>query len=88
MSALQSERQASLPISAGPGALRGGHRLEAAVNGGGTQIRVHNVNGGISFHSNWNRRPVRPIVVQMRLGQRTLKTQGAAKTLIAAVLPH
>ena len=38
-----------------------GHRLEAAVNGGGTQIRVHNVNGGISFHSNWNRRPMRPI---------------------------
>jgi len=39
----------------------GGHRLEAAVNGGGTQIRVHNVNGGISFHSNWNRRVVRPV---------------------------
>jgi DUF4097 and DUF4098 domain-containing protein YvlB len=39
----------------------GGHRLEAAVNGGGAQIRVHNVNGGISIHSNWNRRPMRPI---------------------------
>ena len=38
-----------------------GHRLEAAVNGGGTQIRLHNVNGGISIHSNWNRRPMRPI---------------------------
>jgi len=34
----------------------GGHRLEALVNGGGTQIRVHNVNGGISIHANWNRR--------------------------------
>ncbi|MCX6633267.1 MAG: DUF4097 family beta strand repeat-containing protein [Candidatus Solibacter sp.] len=39
----------------------GGHRLEAAVNGGGTQVRVHNVNGGISIHSNWNRRSVHPI---------------------------
>jgi DUF4097 and DUF4098 domain-containing protein YvlB len=39
----------------------GGHRLEAAVNGGGTQIRVHNVNGGISIHSTWNRRPLHPI---------------------------
>lgn len=39
----------------------GGHRLEAAVNGGGTQIRVHNVNGGISIHSNWNRRSLHPI---------------------------
>jgi hypothetical protein len=29
----------------------GGHRLDAAVNGGGTQIHVHNVNGGISIHS-------------------------------------
>ena len=38
----------------------GGHRLEAAVNGGGTQIRVHNVNGGISIHSNWSRRSVHP----------------------------
>ena len=32
----------------------GGHRLEAAVNGGGTHIRVQNVNGGISIHSTWN----------------------------------
>jgi DUF4097 and DUF4098 domain-containing protein YvlB len=38
----------------------GGHRLEAAVNGGGTHIRVQNVNGGISIHSTWNRRSVRP----------------------------
>ena len=38
-----------------------GHRLEAAVNGGGTQIRVHNVNGGISIHANWNRRSPHPI---------------------------
>jgi DUF4097 and DUF4098 domain-containing protein YvlB len=30
----------------------GGHRLEAAVNGGGTEIRVNNVNGGISIHAN------------------------------------
>jgi len=39
----------------------GGHRLEAAVNGGGTQIRVHNVNGGISIQSNWSRRALRPV---------------------------
>ena len=38
----------------------GGHRLEAAVNGGGTQIRLHNVNGGISIHSSWSRRSLRP----------------------------
>jgi DUF4097 and DUF4098 domain-containing protein YvlB len=38
-----------------------GHRLEAAVNGGGTRIRVHNVNGGISIHANWNRRSPRAI---------------------------
>jgi DUF4097 and DUF4098 domain-containing protein YvlB len=37
-----------------------GHRLEAAVNGGGTQIRLHNVNGGISIHANWVRRPSHP----------------------------
>ena len=37
-----------------------GHRLEAAVNGGGTQIRVHNVNGGISIHARWNRRSPHP----------------------------
>jgi len=39
----------------------GGHRLDAAVNGGGTQIRLHNVNGGISIHSTWNRKAVRPV---------------------------
>lgn len=38
----------------------GGHRLEAAVNGGGTRIRLHNVNGGISIQSNWNRRALHP----------------------------
>jgi DUF4097 and DUF4098 domain-containing protein YvlB len=38
----------------------GGHRLEAAVNGGGTQIRVHNVNGGISIRAHWNRRLPHP----------------------------
>jgi DUF4097 and DUF4098 domain-containing protein YvlB len=37
-----------------------GHRLEAALNGGGTQIRVQNVNGGISIHANWSRRPSHP----------------------------
>jgi DUF4097 and DUF4098 domain-containing protein YvlB len=39
----------------------GGHRLEAAVNGGGTQIRVRNVNGGISIRSNWSRRSLHPV---------------------------
>jgi hypothetical protein len=39
----------------------GGHRLDAAVNGGGAQIRLHNVNGGISIHSTWNRRSARPV---------------------------
>jgi len=39
----------------------GGHRLEASVNGGGAQIRLHNVNGGISIHSTWGRRSMRPI---------------------------
>jgi hypothetical protein len=38
----------------------GGHRLEVAVNGGGTQIRVHNVNGGISIHSRWSNRSLHP----------------------------
>ncbi len=38
----------------------GGHRLEASVNGGGTPIRVHNVNGGISIHSNLNRHSLHP----------------------------
>src|ERR1019366_2507522 len=37
-----------------------GHRLEAALNGGGTQIRVQNVNGGISIHANWSRRSSQP----------------------------
>src|ERR1017187_108944 len=37
-----------------------GHRLEAALNGGGTQIRVQNVNGGISIHANWSRRSSHP----------------------------
>jgi DUF4097 and DUF4098 domain-containing protein YvlB len=37
-----------------------GHRLDAALNGGGAVIRLHNVNGGISIHSTWSRnaRPV------------------------------
>lgn len=38
----------------------GGHRLEASVNGGGTQIRVHNVNGGISIQSKLNRHSIHP----------------------------
>jgi DUF4097 and DUF4098 domain-containing protein YvlB len=38
----------------------GGHRLDASVNGGGAQIRLHNVNGGISIHSTWGRRSQRP----------------------------
>lgn len=37
-----------------------GHRLEAAVNGGGTQVRLHNVNGGISIRSTWSRRSLPP----------------------------
>ena len=38
-----------------------GHKLDAALNGGGVMIRVHNVNGGISIHaaSTWARR-IRP----------------------------
>jgi DUF4097 and DUF4098 domain-containing protein YvlB len=39
----------------------GGHRLDAAVNGGGAQIRLHNVNGGISIHSAWSRKAPHPI---------------------------
>jgi len=39
----------------------GGHRLDAAVNGGGAQIKLHNVNGGISIHSSWSRRGTRPV---------------------------
>jgi hypothetical protein len=37
-----------------------GHRLDASVNGGGTPIRLHNSNGGITIHSTWSRR-VRPV---------------------------
>jgi DUF4097 and DUF4098 domain-containing protein YvlB len=33
-----------------------GHRLDAAINGGGALIRLHNVNGGISIHSTWSRK--------------------------------
>ena len=49
-----------MPISDASWRAPGGHRLEAAVNGGGAQIRVHNVNGGISIHSTWNRRSDAP----------------------------
>ena len=38
-----------------------GLRLEASVNGGGTQIRLHNVNGGISIHAGWHRPWARPV---------------------------
>jgi len=37
-----------------------GQRLVTKVNRGGAQIHVHNVNGGISIHSTWNRRTERP----------------------------
>jgi DUF4097 and DUF4098 domain-containing protein YvlB len=37
-----------------------GHRLEATVNGGGTPVHVHNVNGGISIRATWTRHPRRP----------------------------
>jgi hypothetical protein len=37
-----------------------GHRLEAAVNGGGAPVHLLNVNGGISIHSTWQRRS-RPV---------------------------
>ena len=33
----------------------GGHQLHATVNRGGTEIRVNNVNGGISIHGVWTR---------------------------------
>ena len=39
----------------------GGHRLQAMVHGGGAQIHLHNVNGGISIHTTWSRRAVRPV---------------------------
>lgn len=32
----------------------GAHKLNTTVNRGGTQIRVTNVNGGISIHSTWS----------------------------------
>jgi len=38
-----------------------GHRLDAALNGGGASIRLHNVNGGIAIHTSWNRRGLRPL---------------------------
>lgn len=37
-----------------------GHELHAVVNHGGAQIHLHNVNGGISIHSAWSRRPAHP----------------------------
>jgi len=36
----------------------GGHRLRTTLNRGGAQIRVNNVNGGISIRSGWNHRVV------------------------------
>ncbi|HWB82868.1 MAG TPA: hypothetical protein VG675_01925 [Bryobacteraceae bacterium] len=33
----------------------GGQRLRAVIKGGGVQIQVRNVNGGISIHSTWSR---------------------------------
>jgi len=36
-----------------------GHRLHAVINRGGAEIELNNVNGGISIHSSWNRRPQR-----------------------------
>lgn len=36
------------------------HRFHALLRGGGTEIQLENVNGGISVHSTWRRRPVRP----------------------------
>jgi len=38
----------------------GGHRVRAILKGGGTQIDLQNVNGGISIHSVWSRRHERP----------------------------
>jgi hypothetical protein len=39
-----------------------GHRLDAALNGGGgAVIRLHNVNGGISIHSTWGAKAKGPI---------------------------
>ena len=39
----------------------GVHRLDAALNGGGASIRLHNVNGGIAIHTSWNQRSMRPL---------------------------
>jgi len=36
------------------------HHLETMLGSGGPQILLHNVNGGISIHSTWSRRPTRP----------------------------
>ena len=36
------------------------HHLETTLGSGGPQIVLHNVNGGISIHSTWSRRPQRP----------------------------
>jgi len=38
----------------------GGHKLHATVNRGGTEIRVSNVNGGISIHGCWSRKKAKP----------------------------
>jgi putative adhesin len=40
-------------------AVERGHRLETVLHGGGAQIHLVNVNGGISIHSTWSRRPER-----------------------------
>jgi DUF4097 and DUF4098 domain-containing protein YvlB len=37
-----------------------GHHLRTVVRGGGAPIRLHNVNGGISIHSDWSRKRERP----------------------------
>ena len=37
-----------------------GHRLDAALNGGGAVIRVNNINGGISIQSTWARKAPKP----------------------------
>ena len=39
-----------------------GHQLHTVGNRGGATIRVDNVNGGISIHSTWSRRPQRPLI--------------------------
>ena len=37
-----------------------GHHLATTLGSGGPQILLNNVNGGISIHSTWSRRPQRP----------------------------